>query len=127
MIVAEAFHLMEAEDHARLCATRMALREIPLQRKRAIGLCALRSDTLNTWKVLAMSVSDIMFSKEVEKEVRLSAPTIWRMQKAGLFPRYFKLSPKKNAAHRSEIMDWKRDPQAWAKRNEQASGEAAHG
>jgi predicted DNA-binding transcriptional regulator AlpA len=63
------------------------------------------------------SQSDIMLSKEVEREVRLSAPTIWRMQKAGLFPRYFKLSPKKNAAHRSEILDWKRNPQDWAKRN----------
>jgi predicted DNA-binding transcriptional regulator AlpA len=28
-----------------------------------------------------------MLSKEVEGEVRLSAPTIWRMQNAGLFPR----------------------------------------
>ncbi|MGY2806376.1 helix-turn-helix transcriptional regulator [Bradyrhizobium sp. USDA 4506] len=77
---------------------------------------ALQSDTLNKSKVLAMSESDIMLSKEVEKEVRLSAPTIWRMQKAGLFPRYFKLSPKKNAAHRAEIAEWKRDPQEWAKR-----------
>jgi predicted DNA-binding transcriptional regulator AlpA len=70
---------------------------------------------------------DILLSKEVEKEVRLSAPTIWRMQKAGLFPRYFKLSPKKNAAHRSVIADWKSDPQAWAKRNAEARREASNG
>jgi predicted DNA-binding transcriptional regulator AlpA len=69
---------------------------------------------------VANSDSDIMLSKEVEKEVRLSAPTIWRMQKAGLFPQYFKLSPKKNAAHRDVITDWKRDPQGWARRNQAA-------
>ena len=48
---------------------------------------------------MANSVSDIMLQKEVEQEVRLSPMTIYRMQKAGLFPQYFKLSPKKNAAH----------------------------
>ncbi|MBI5260265.1 MAG: AlpA family phage regulatory protein [Bradyrhizobium sp.] len=74
-----------------------------------------------------MSDSEIMLSKEVEREVRLSQPTIWRMQKAGLFPRYFKLSPKKNAAHRSEIANWKRDPQGWAERNKAASQGAQNG
>ncbi len=70
---------------------------------------------------MAISEPDIMLSKEVEKEVRLSAPTIWRMQKAGLFPQYLKLSPKKNAVHREVITDWKRDPQDWARRNQAAA------
>jgi predicted DNA-binding transcriptional regulator AlpA len=61
-----------------------------------------------------------MLTKEVEREARLSAMTIYRMQNNGLFPRYHKLSPKKNALFRTVFEEWKRDPQGWAKRNSEA-------
>jgi predicted DNA-binding transcriptional regulator AlpA len=78
-------------------------------------------------KVVVVSDSDVMLKKEVEKEARLSAPTIWRMQKAGTFPPYFKLSPKKNALHRRDFDDWKSDPPTWAARKASTSEEASHG
>lgn len=70
---------------------------------------------------------DFMLPPEVEADVRLSGPTIWRLQKVGRFPAYIKLSARKNAARRSDIVDWKADPQGWAERNAVASREASNG
>jgi predicted DNA-binding transcriptional regulator AlpA len=72
-----------------------------------------RATTKTRCSLMIETNPDILLSKEVEREVRLSAATIWRLQKAGRFPRYFKLSPRKNAAHRAQIEDYKRDPENW--------------
>lgn len=65
----------------------------------------------------ATSSPKVLFAKEVEKKARLSAPTIYRMQQAGLFPKYFKYSPRKNALTVEVFAEWEADPQGWAKRN----------
>lgn len=84
-------------------------------------VAALSSDHSNDEVIAMMSPTDFVLAKEVEKEVRLSGPTIFRMQRAGLFPRYFKASPRKNALSRGVLAEWKADPQGWAKRNSEAA------
>jgi predicted DNA-binding transcriptional regulator AlpA len=54
---------------------------------------------------------------EVDTISQLSPVTRWRREKAGLFPRRLKLSARKIAYRKSEIEDWQRDPEGWAKRN----------
>ena len=54
---------------------------------------------------------------EVDAISKLSPVTRWRREKAGLFPRRLKISARKIAYRKSEIDEWQRDPEGWAKRN----------
>src|SRR6266550_2099325 len=61
--------------------------------------------------------SPFFLPREVDEISRLSDVTRWRREKAGRFPRRVKLSARKVAYRKSEIEDWRRDPEGWAKRN----------
>jgi predicted DNA-binding transcriptional regulator AlpA len=50
--------------------------------------------------------SDLMLRDERAALVPLSEVTIWRPEKAGKFPRRFKLGIKRVAWSRHEVLDW---------------------
>jgi prophage regulatory protein len=50
--------------------------------------------------------SDLMLRDERAALVPLSEVTIWRLEKAGKFPRRFKLGIKRVAWSRREVLDW---------------------
>lgn len=43
--------------------------------------------------------------------------TLWRWEKAGIFPRRTKLGPNSIGYKKSSIDDWVKDPQAWVENN----------
>ena len=48
----------------------------------------------------------LLKSKQVQELTDLSKPTIYRLMKAGNFPRPVKLSPNRVAWRKAEIMAW---------------------
>jgi prophage regulatory protein len=50
--------------------------------------------------------SDLILRDERAALVPLSEVTIWRLERAGKFPRRFKLGIKRVAWSRREVMDW---------------------
>ena len=48
----------------------------------------------------------ILNSNEVVKEIGLSKVTVWRMERAGLFPKRINLSDRRVGWAESEIEDW---------------------
>jgi prophage regulatory protein len=57
----------------------------------------------------------LLLQREVKEITRLSATTLWRLERRGQFPRRIQLSPKRVAWSRAEVDDWlatrKRDRQ----------------
>jgi prophage regulatory protein len=48
----------------------------------------------------------ILNSNEVVKKIGLSKVTVWRMERAGLFPKRINLSDRRVGWKESEIEDW---------------------
>jgi predicted DNA-binding transcriptional regulator AlpA len=63
-------------------------------------------------------------NSEVEEVTLTRDPTRRRMEKRGEFPARIHISPRRVAWRRSEIDDWKIDPEGW-RRRKQSPGEAA--
>jgi predicted DNA-binding transcriptional regulator AlpA len=70
---------------------------------------------------MAKPECDFLLPSAVDTISLLSPVTRWRREKAGLFPRRVKLSARKIAYRKSEIEEWRRDPEGWAKRNAAAA------
>lgn len=73
------------------------------------------------------SESPFFLPEEVEARTHTSDSTRWRREKEGLFPKRVKLSARKIAYRRTDILDWERDPEGWAARNRAAAQGGQHG
>lgn len=73
---------------------------------------------------MASQESAFLLPIEVDAISQLSSVTRWRREKTGQFPRRVKLSARKIAYRKSEIEDWQRDPEGWAKRHQVAAPDA---
>lgn len=54
----------------------------------------------------------ILQPKQVEAETGLSNTTIWRLQRAGQFPAYVKLSPRRVGLPAARLSDWMAEREA---------------
>jgi predicted DNA-binding transcriptional regulator AlpA len=57
--------------------------------------------------------SPFLLPEEVDARTLTSDPTRWRREKAGKFPKRIKLSARKIAYRRTEILAWEADPEGW--------------
>jgi predicted DNA-binding transcriptional regulator AlpA len=67
---------------------------------------------INTLHTETTNSADLSFLRrsDVERMVGLSKTTIWRLEKAGKFPRHIQLTERSVAYRKSEVLDWLRNP-----------------
>lgn len=66
---------------------------------------------------MSVTESPFLLPSEVDARTRSSDTTRWRREKAGCFPKRIKLSARKVAYRKSDILEWESDPEGWAQRN----------
>ena len=59
----------------------------------------------------------VLRNPETAKVTGLSLSTIWRLEKAGKFPKGRKLSTNTVGRLESEIAEWQQDPEGWAEKH----------
>ncbi len=67
--------------------------------------------------------SPFLLPEEVQARTHTSEATRYRREKEGLFPKRVKLSARKVAYRRADILDWERDPEGWTERNKTTTPE----
>lgn len=55
----------------------------------------------------------LVFRTEAMQRTTLSSVTLWRWEKAGRFPKSFKISIRRIAYRRAEFEAWLKDPENW--------------
>ena len=62
-------------------------------------------------------IDRILRDTETVKVTGLSSTTLWRLEKAGKFPKSRKLSPNAVGRLESEISEWMQDPEGWEEKH----------